>query len=281
MEHSFKFSAIALIDVLGFKSLAWQRDPVKVAAALDAARKAIDNLTKWMETDDASHLNILGGRPVVRVSWFSDTICVVSQLPDPSQMQRKLDDTDNTVRAALVEVVIRAVGMTIRDAAEAATPLIFRGVIHVGELFVDGNIYIGPAINEAQELYEQAQGAFVWLTPAAARLPYHDVGQDHQGLVWYDVPTKMGTLRTRVVSPFFYAAPEHVGPPICHGFEVVMDSDKVDVVVKRQNTRAFLRKLMANDVDLHDSPPEALDGLEAQLLRYQSDEDPLSTPSDG
>jgi hypothetical protein len=264
----YKFSAVALIDVLGFKGIERRLDPSAVTAALGAARQAIANLTGWMSTDDTSHFNTLGGRPNVKSSWFSDTICVVAQLPTPGPMQLELDENDPKVQAALVEVLVRCVAMMIREAAATTKPpLVFRGVITVGDLIVDQAIYMGPAIIEASELYEIATGAFVWLTPKAARLPYWDVEPlGFDGLVWHHVPTKAGTIRTRVVNPFIATvADSPPGREIERGFEEAMKGDRFDIVLKRQHTRRFLRKIIDNDVDLRESDPEALDGLEARL----------------
>ncbi len=268
-HRPYKFSAVALIDVLGFKGIERRHDPAAVTAALGTAREAIDNLTKWMTTEDVSQFNLLGGRPNVISSWFSDTICVVSQLPTPGPLQLELDENDPRVQAALVEVLVRCVATMIDKAVVTSNPpLVFRGVITVGDLIVDqANIYMGPAINEASELYEIATGAFVWLTPAAARLPYKDVEQvGHDGLVWYDVPTKAGVIRTRVVNPFINTlAASSEGSKIERGFEEAMKGDRFDIAMKRQHTRRFLRKIIAKDWDLHNSDPDALDGLEAQL----------------
>lgn len=266
----YKFSAVALIDVLGFKGIERRHDdPTTVTAALGTARQAIANLTGWMTTDDVSHFNSLGGRPTVTSSWFSDTICVVAQLPTPGPLQLERDENDPKIQAILVEVLVRCVAMMIREAAATSKPpLVFRGVITAGNLIFDPpSIYIGPAINEASELYEIATGAFVWLTPAAARLPYYDVeplGQD--GLVWHTVPTKVGSIRTRVVNPFIATlANSSAGLEIERGFMEAMKGDRFDITLKRQHTRRFLRKIIDNDIDLRESDPEALDGLEARL----------------
>jgi hypothetical protein len=111
-----------------------------------------------------------------------------------------------------VEVLVRSIGTLISSAADAEVPLVFRGVINVGDMFVVENedrdenltnILIGPAINKAPALDRQALGAFVWLTQAAAKLPFDDVEQGTDSLVWYRVPTKTcGLVHTRVVNPF-------------------------------------------------------------------------------
>jgi hypothetical protein len=280
----YKFSAVALIDVLGFKGIDRRHDPAVVLSTLAAARKAISELTDWMNTEDLSHLHHLGGRPNMTVSWFSDTICVVAQLPKPGPLQLENDAKDPRVRAALLEVLVRSVGTMIQEAASnPELPLVFRGVITVGDLVVYQDeeadkdrhidrrgIYLGPAIEEASELYECADGAFVWLSPEAARLPYLDVDQSTNALVWYGVPTKRGTLRTRVVSPFInMLVDSDLGRRLEDMFMQAMKGDRVDVVMKRQNTRRFLRQIINNDPDLHDSDPEALDGFEEQVKKLE------------
>jgi hypothetical protein len=51
-----------------------------------------------------------------------------------------------------------------------------------------------------------------------------------------------------------------------------MTGDRQDVRVKRENTLPFLRRVMDRDLELFDSAPWALDGLEARMAQIEQDE---------
>jgi hypothetical protein len=186
----------------------------------------------------AIHFFELGRAPRIHVGWFSDTIFVVAQKPEG--YEAATTDADRRVRAHLVDVVVKLVGYAIRSAAGAPFPMVLRGVVTVGQAAVtDDNVYLGPAINEAAELYEKAQGAFVWLSPDANDVSDVDL---ERALVPYPVPLKGGqVLETSVVNPYIAAIPRsNFGEPIRAGMEVAMAGDRIDIAVKRQNTMRFL-----------------------------------------
>jgi hypothetical protein len=217
---SQSFSVVALIDALGFKGLEKRMNPAMAIEAMKVARTSMATMTNWMnDTGGYEHFHVLGGKPTVRKSWFSDTICVIVQPPVDEPRENVeyrnglIDEATSTIalrgldergKAALVDIAVECVGNFLRSAATSALPFVFRGVVTVGDTIVDDeNIYMGSAIGEASSLYEAADGAFVWLSPGADRLPMSDVGRDHDGLVQYSVPLKDGrSVDTRVVSPF-------------------------------------------------------------------------------
>jgi hypothetical protein len=236
-------SVVALLDALGFKSLAGS----SAAGAMRSARQVIGELTTWMNEENWQHVHALGGRPSVSTSWFSDTICIVAQ----SSKDRLVTPNKSETMPALLAVAAMSVGYLLKRAAVAEFPLVFRGAITVGEMaVVDENIYVGPAINEASTLYEQADGAFVWLAPAASeiRLP-NTLGRNHRALVEHDVPLRDGRkIHTKVVNPFIDMMPSaQPGIDVRAGIVRAMRGDRVDVVIKRQNTIEFLDHVVATE----------------------------------
>ena len=83
-------SVVALIDVLGFKSIELRGSVAEATMALMSARQTIRELTKWMGEKVWAHVHTLGGPPRVRVSWFSNTICFVAQAPEKQDLRRLL-----------------------------------------------------------------------------------------------------------------------------------------------------------------------------------------------
>jgi len=59
----------------------------------------------------------------------------------------------------------RAMRLALREEPR----LVYRGAIAVGSFRLAGPFIVGPAVDEAAELMEVAEGAFVWLTPSAQR----------------------------------------------------------------------------------------------------------------
>jgi hypothetical protein len=134
----------------------------------------------------------------------------------------------------------------MRRCAAAPVPLVFRGVITVGDCFLDEaeRALIGPAVDEAAELMNQAEGAFVWLSPDANTLDYGrcNVGGWKGLLMKFTVPLKKGqAFNTRVVNPFVHTsvlADEFW--LIKSGYRRAMAVRRPDVAIKRANTKPLL-----------------------------------------
>ena len=89
-------------------------------------------------------------------------------------------------------------------------PLSFRGVVTCGRFAIDDRFLLGPAVDEAANLLDLADGPFVWLAPTAYRSEHGFV--DSEKAPWkkiavlYDVPLKGGQrLQVRAVNPFAFA----------------------------------------------------------------------------
>jgi hypothetical protein len=245
-------SAVALIDALGFKGIERQHDPGRAAAALQTARDAMATATDFVGQRAALYHNVLGGRASIKKAWFSDTICVVAQQPEQPKVLGDFREID--VAAHLVDLVVVCAGFLLRSAALATTvPLTFRGVISSGSALVEGSdIFFGPAIAEAADLYELAEGAFVWLTPGAAALRTPVANPVYRSTVNYLVPLKGGrSIETRVVNPFMdYLPSDEIGKTIRRGIETAMSGDRLDIAIKRQNTARYLDHVANTEKDL-------------------------------
>jgi hypothetical protein len=242
------FAVVALIDALGFKRIAERMTPEAAIAAMKAAHATLDEMTAWMNNDGGYlHYHSLGGLPIVRRWWFSDTIVLVVQPP------RELIgcELDEQRQAALLDVATVCVGYFLRAAADAALPFSFRGVITVGDLVIDDDekIFMGSAMNDAAAKYEEALGAFVWLTQTASKLPMSTVSRNHHGLVRHGVPLHKGrSITTDVVSPFIDTLVSSTsGKQIRENILNTMASEHDDVATKRRNTLAFFDRALELD----------------------------------
>jgi hypothetical protein len=170
------------------------------------------------------------------VRFLSDTIvigCHTGQLAGLTQ-----EELDRDAVYAL-SILVSAL---IRDSLECEPFLLYRGCIAMGEFVLDGNFMVGEAVDELAESMDKADGAFVWLTPAAWRLfaTVEDI-ENETAFVRYPVPLKDGRLfETGVVNPFRYVSNRH-RLPLLEKMIASFNSSALDVQIKRQNTERFLR----------------------------------------
>lgn len=156
-----------------------------------------------------------------------------------------IDEFESAVDGYLRYLVARCVCSILKTAALCDPPLLYRGAITVGRFAMDENFLLGPAVDEAAELMDMADGPFVWLAPTARRLRH--VITDMSGPKWsevafeYDVPLKGGrVLPTRVMNPFLYSSPAE-RKKMEANILGAMNSAQIDVAVKRGNAQAFFR----------------------------------------
>jgi hypothetical protein len=217
--------AIALIDALGFRDISRVNDTEKVIGALQKTKRDITIGARV-------HNEMAAGR--MSAATFSDTTVVTCEPPS---------DDDAGLRDA-IEGLGRNIGFMLTHAAEGDPALIYRGCITAGQLEVADNIFVGPAINEAAEWYEQADGAMIWLTPAADRI----ASPGFTNSPWffrYPIPLKGGgALETLAINPLWERVQangiEGIGNLVLRLLAPFDHSARVEVVRKRQNTYAFL-----------------------------------------
>jgi hypothetical protein len=133
-------------------------------------------------------------------------------------------------------------GQALAMALLTPPALAFRGSIAVGQFLMDDNFILGPAVDDAAEHVNLAEGAFVWMTPSARA---HEEAQVDSLVnilsANWPVPLKGGsTYRTRVVLPF---TTEGEVEAIEQGVQMILatfTTGKIAIEIKRQNTEDFL-----------------------------------------
>jgi hypothetical protein len=125
-----------------------------------------------------------------RVLFLSDTV-VVACVDDGAG--------DGNALACVFVASYLASGI-MKYASLSPIPLAYRGTMAYGEFALEENFIVGPAVDEAAEQVDAADGALVWLMPSASRLLQEDDLQEY--VCFHDVPLKGGsTYRTAVISP--------------------------------------------------------------------------------
>jgi hypothetical protein len=228
--------SVGIIDALGFKGIWRRHSPDAVAATLREARRIGTKMAKDVLMYEAvQHVYAASGGHIPEISAlsFSDNIFFTAVVPEARDRLAALAATTGVVAAGLSYIM--------RTTSQAEVPIIYRGVISAGDCIIDteSSLFIGEAVDEAGDLYEEADGAFVWLSPSAASLDYSEwsYGAWSELLVDYDVPLKGGrSFGTKVVNPcahMSHTADEFA--KIRAGHLTTTTSNDIGVIVKRQN----------------------------------------------
>lgn len=235
-----------MIDALGFKGI-WKRAGIK-----DNPQVVIDRLRALLSTahevisEEAEFRAPFGPSLVkdVSVSFLSDTVVLAvaanMEYDPPSIFLPK----DSHLGYAVYEVA-NTLAHLLFVAAFGYPSLAYRGCIAVGDFLIEDSFVLGPAVDSAAELMNEAQGAFVWLSPDAQAVWKSWTSHEEVGgwsfLVNYDVPLKSGGKYNT-----FALAPMHAG---MHPKLRAEAMDRIlatfdggfDVQLKKQETRAFLQ----------------------------------------
>jgi hypothetical protein len=130
-----------------------------------------------------------------------------------------------------------------------------------GAVLIDEDFVVGEAVDEAAAWMEEADGAFIWLTPSAVNL--YNTGFPEriaEGSVTfeYEIPLKGGRkIRTLAVNPVagyplgdsasqVESLPQLLAKKMSLAFERPRGNMSVDVMIKKQNTEAFLNAATAH-----------------------------------
>jgi len=217
---------VAMIDVLGWKGI-WSRNPVEsVLASVRAVRQAAAE----MEQIAAMHSDPLFQ---LRALFLSDTVVLTTNpLPTYKALHSRL-------RQAGREQLSWLVADVIRKGALLELPLTFRGAIADGEFLVDKYQILGQAVDEAAEAMGLADAAIVWFVSSRVETP-PATASSYQ--LDYDMPLRDGrVVRVQAINPFHCANLEDEVDRIYAGIlKPFSESSKLDVVIKKQKTQAFL-----------------------------------------
>ena len=155
-----KEGAFALIDCLGFKGI-WKRSDPAVL------------VHKLQQIEQTVHERVVSGVPAfeqlsygpvrVRVRLLSDTVAISlqyqeqgSESPEPPQQ--------NILLGLVCDSVIKVLDLFIKGEPS----LVLRGCVTYGAHLSEGNFIVGPAVDDAAEHLNLANGAFVWFHLSAA-----------------------------------------------------------------------------------------------------------------
>jgi hypothetical protein len=259
--------AVAIVDALGFRGI-WgdvAKPSTAVLASLrsigSAAQKEIGHCSRFLERKSfPDEITKLLKDPFMKVIQLSDTIVVAAgrtqRRRKPWQRHTKAwlekynlsaEELEDAVDAWLRYLVCRSVCAILKAAALCDPSLIYRGVVTVGKFAIDETFLLGPAVDEAAELMDLADGPFVWLSPTANRLRHviHEVQDDPWDniAVRFRVPLKGGrSLRTHVLNPFVFCSKEE-RRSVERRIMARLESTKIDVLVKKDNARDLVEAI--------------------------------------
>jgi hypothetical protein len=151
--------AFVLVDCLGFRGT-WKRDPERLIQKLNAIRYTVEEGLQDSEIAEMNPEDI-----AVTIRLLSDTVAM--------SFQPKKEFKNVELVGWAVERAVMVVPDIIRLFLEGDPILTLRGCISCGQHICTGNFLIGPAVDDAAENINHAQGAFVWLLPKAAE-SYHE-----------------------------------------------------------------------------------------------------------
>jgi hypothetical protein len=220
-----KTGAVALIDALGFRGI-WNRH--KPEDVMDGM-KSVKN---WFET-----------RIKEQFASQPDFHCDVAFLSDTIAVSMDFDGGNEHREALSVLYLGDVISWVLDQVLRSAIPVAYRGAIAIGEYEVSPHFLIGQAIDEAAAAYELAQGAIIWLTPAARERvsDWLDV-RPGTHMVKFDVPLKGGyTLNTYTLSPLEQAKDVNDAEKLTQRLLATFTGSTIDIAVKRQNTVRHLR----------------------------------------
>lgn len=165
-------------------------------------------------------------------------------MSDTIAVSMALDESTPNRLAMSVVYLGDVISWVLDRVLRSTVPLAYRGAIAVGDYEVSPHFLIGPAIDEAADVYGLAQGAFIWLMPAArdpvARWLEPQPHNTH--LVKFDVPLKGGdAFNTYTVSPLEQAPTEAEAKWLAGNLLATFTDSSMGVAVKRQNTAKHLR----------------------------------------
>jgi hypothetical protein len=251
MGNGMRRGAVAIVDALGFRGI-WRRYEADVilgrlkglaATTADAERdlrtKAVPNPGNAIE--------------FVQTAFLSDSVAIAVALKDPEVIRGNLrrmlgaetelnNFTNERLDAACLTSLADMVGRLQERALLTEPRLMYRGCIGFGAFAFEDNFLVGEAVDEAAAGLDAAQGAFVWMAPAARTAMLAYPSDMMFPMLLYPVPLKGGdTYKTFCVVPF---KPTHTPQErvILRGAaaETFMRTRSIDVAVKAQNTLQFL-----------------------------------------
>lgn len=275
---------VAILDVLGWKGI-WRRSDV--AQILHAVQRiheiatAIDRqASSWFQPPtEVSLAQVLATwRPAVEAHG-ADALAEFDRATEDLQRRLPAEGMVSTETVFLSDTLVigswtptvwgdavashvlpvrrlylcSAIARTLRDCAIGSVPLIFRGTIASGDFLIDQNLILGQAVDDAAELMDEADAAIVWFAPPGFSEP---TDRQVEHYLDYEVPLhRGGTVKAQAVNPFFGCHDrDQIDAVLAGMLRAFGDSARIDIVIKRQNTEAFLNHARARWLRYLDSP---------------------------
>lgn len=242
-----------MIDALGFRGI-WRRfSPEEVVSKLQSLADATVSDAHDLQTDARAH----GGNVLefVRATALSDTIVFgVATKPLDIVTQGLKDEgwgeifqfDDDLLAGEAVRLASELLGGLLRKAIEPPVPLAYRGAIAFGQFGMTSRFIIGPAIDEAADWMDKADGAIVVLAPSAAKYPQAGAPSSISNLFECDVPmhpARFPSSESRLMALSPLAGIDSIDERATFRAHLVASfgsSPTGDVLRKLNNTQAFL-----------------------------------------
>jgi hypothetical protein len=241
--------AFALIDCLGFKGL-WNLGHEQLVSKLRQVKNTVREGLHNFLSSPGHPLHINPDSFEMDVLLLSDTIAIsvrLKQNDNATISLRQLQYEHKWPCLIVTSVIIYALIDLFLD---NEPHLLLRGCITYGKHIIEENFLIGPAVDEAAEYMNEAQGAFIWFLPMAAGDIQVILPDNENNFMFsffdimcpeYQVPIKGGHyLHTRVINPLF-SKKSDVTDNLLSIYYKAMSVDKMDVWMKRQFTIGFLK----------------------------------------
>lgn len=265
-----KKGAFALIDCLGFKGI-WKR--IENPQILIEKLIKIEEIVQKKFDSESETFELMGIKfpaKFINIRLLSDTVAI-SLLDSESE--------DMTTREMFSNIFMNFFVIDIMDHFLKDEPhLVMRGCISYGEHISQGNFILGPAIDEAAEYMDIANGAFVWMLPSASKKYTENIDiiinksltrinfpnnkpdqihtQEHYNLLQvfysgtvvqdYEMPIKGGGhLKCPVLNPLINHKTKEECQEVIEAYSQTMNGDKLDIWTKKQHTMKFLE--LANE----------------------------------
>jgi hypothetical protein len=251
-KPEFERSAVALLDILGFKG-AWKR--INLSDLVGTLHGNADVL--GLDLDDLIRNQAASAQPFrLTVRMVSDTIVFVAT-PDLSKTDaaKAAQWTKERLEARAVMIVSLLSAVAQMRLGFGETPFAVRGCISLGDFFQDDNFIIGQAIDDAASGEKWTDAAVIFLTDEASAALEVELSSSRRGprkahrsiegaTTIAEVPGHGDeSKRTRVVVP--YALPGVTSQVLWGRMDRAFGTDP-EVRLKLEKSRAIHRALAAS-----------------------------------
>lgn len=252
--------AFALIDCLGFKGI-WKRtDPDLL---IDKLRSVVKQVQPQIMKGVPYHL--LRRSINIDARILSDSVAISLRYTDPPSKKKIKEEREQNY---LVWLICASTIKILDLYLEGEPRIVLRGCVTFGKHTNEENFIVGPAVDEAAENMEVAQGSFVRIHPTA-EIRYRKCvettketikilsnANKNENLLYgskqslaipilvdsYPMPLKGGDhLTCPVLNPLAFHDTEDERQAVVQAYKEALVGNDVDILLKQQHTMKFLR----------------------------------------